>query len=282
MVRLLIILILLISCTDEDMRLFQSNLPNSGFPSNGVRVYLLTGQSNAGGRGLNSEATSGELEPQPQFKIWSKINSQFENLDIPANNLSINSTFHGIELGLALNFNTYYPGETGYLIKWGVDSTEIVQHLSGGTVYEEFWNNYVKPALNDLINQGKIPFVYFIYIQGERDSNLVFDPNGPALYPARFDTLVSLWRNNIGVGLPIAPYEIHTPLPGSYDQTRAINIVFENKSLIDNNLQVLETEFLSAEADNLHFKYSAHKAGSILAFDYFITKQGQPVTTLIP
>lgn len=287
--RWILIILILTSCNQDEDMLFQSMLSGGEtvtppvFPTNGVRVFIYTGQSNCPGRGLNTDATAGELASQSQFKIWSKINSQFENLDIGTNNLNSTADSHGIELGMAANFNTYYPSETGYFIKWGVSSTPIIQHLTGGTVYTELWINYVKPAINNLINAGKIPYVYFIYTQGERDANTSLTPpsGGDYLnYAPRFETLKDLWRTNIGASLPFVNYQLIDPGPSGYEMT-AINDDFAASELLESLHKVLQTNGLGDIGDDLHYDYVAHKAASILAYNYFANNLGQPVTNLL-
>lgn len=267
----------------DDMRLFISSLSAEGgstpvdpFPPNGVRVFLYTGQSNCPGRGLDSDATAQELAEKTNFKIWSKINSRFENLQIGVNNLNSTEDSHGIELGLSNNFESYYPNETVYFIKWGVHSTAILEHLPGGSVYDDFWPNYVIAGINDLIADGKIPFVYWVYTQGERDSN-TGEGGQPELYGGRFDQLISQWQSNIGVDMPMCNYELCDPLPSGYDQTGIVNQVFADKSLTEPLYQVMPTKFLSNLGDDLHYDYTAQKQISILALDYFEDKLGQRV-----
>lgn len=285
--RWFLILILFISCqdnTEEEMRLFVSSLSNSEstptpppFPENGVRVFLQTGQSNSRGRGLNSDATPEELAIQPQMKIWRlHTGGGFDDLEVPVNNQTSGTT-HSIELGLAKYFNDYYPDEIGYIIKVGIDGTPIIEHLPGGEVYDNFYPNFAIPGINRLISEGKIPYVYMIYSQGEADANPTNWPDGnnPTNYVARFDSWVAQWRSNIGADLPIVVYQIlDTYDPGSGQ----INEIFINKDASDDKLHMLATGDLPSVGDNLHFNYTAQKEASVMALDYFINHLGQPVT----
>lgn len=261
---------------------FIQTLDSNTVDSNIVNVYILTGQSNSVGRGDNADATAQELAVQPYFKIWSKTNSQFESLEIGVNNLGVLPDEHGIELGLAKNHNTYYPNQTGYLIKWGKSSTEIVKHLTGGEVYEELWNNYVIDGINSLINEGKQCRVFLIYSQGERDANTNLSPPGGeyTLYSGRFDTWVSLWQSNFGATLPIVSYQLLDVLPAYYEKD-VINGVFASKALSETYYSVLQTKNLTNIGDNLHYDYQAHKDASVLALDYFSTQDGYLQTTLL-
>lgn len=251
--------------------------------SNIANVFILTGQSNSVGRGDNADATVQELAVQPQFKIWSKINSQFEPLEIGVNNLGVLPDEHGIELGLAKNFHNYYPAnQRGYLIKWGKSSTEIVKHLSGGEVFEELYNNYVVPAINTLINEGKEVRVHLIYSQGERDANTNLSPPGGeyTLYAGRFDTWFTLWQGIFGSTLPVVSYQLLSVLPSGYEW-EAINDDFAVKALTEPFYRVLQTKDLTNIGDNIHYDYVAHKAASLLAYNYFSTVNGYLQTTLL-
>ncbi len=214
-----------------------------------VNVIILTGQSNARGTGLNSEATASELDPNPDLMIFDKTTG-FNALDVGTNNIGSNNSQHGIELGLQSaivgNFTTPV-----YLIKWAVTSTGIVEHLPGGSVYDELWPNYVQAGINQLINSGKRVQVSLVYIQGERDSNSAGDT---AAYPGRLDTWVSQWQTNLGAGLPINCVEIFET--NANDQ--AINTAFADKAASEDNLRVVETGDLTS-GDNLHWDYASLK-----------------------
>ena len=254
-----------------------SKTPESeGFDqATGARVIILTGQSNAAGRAPNASATPSELSVQTHVKIWSKTNSQFESLQVGNNNLPAQSGDHGLELGLAQNFQTYFPGETLYLIKWAVSSTEIAQHLEGGAVYEELWDNYVVAGINDLIDDGKIPYVHVALWQGERDANTnISSPGGEyTLHAGRFDTWVSLWKSNFSSNIPLMVCEIKEPAPSGYEST-TINTNFNNKAATENYLGVMATKSLSDIGDSLHFDYAAQKTASALILGFMQNNLG--------
>ncbi len=285
--RWILLVFLLISCTDnsdEEMKLFINSLSSGSsipsIPENGVRVFLITGQSNARGRAPNSSATSEELLPQPQMQIWNNGSSVFQDLRIGVNSQDIINGDHSIELGLSQSFNTYFPNETGYIIKYAVSSTPIRYHIpEDGTVYNVF-KERVESGINNLINQGKIPYVYFIYSQGERDANPDSDAAGdtPSAHLLRFKTLLDLWQTNLGTDLPFVAYETLDFYTGSLEVNSNMlsyeGVTYPHYKMLP---MVNETDI----GDGLHFDYQAHKNASIKSLDFFQNNLGQPVESLI-
>jgi len=160
-----------------------------------------------------------------------------------------------------------------YVVKYGTGGSEINNFLSGGTDYLEFWNNYVVPAINDLIGQGKTPLVYFGFWQGEADSNT--QPLTDA-YSGKFDTFVSLWQTNLGATLPFNIFEIYEL--DARDTT--INGVFATKSGTESFLNVIETGDLSS-ADNLHFDYTPLKTAANRLITSMLTQSPVAITTAL-
>lgn len=224
------------------MRLFQTSLGSQSAgsePTDIVDVILLTGQSNAAGLASDEDIPIDE-QIQYSSKYWDKDRGwrqrTFSNLYT-----------HGIELRLY----QIYEDNPFYLVKYGVGSTAIIEHVSGGSVYEPFWNDYVIPAINDLINSGYTPRLKMVFIQGENDSQ-VPEVN---VYGDMLDEWIDLWKTNLG-NIPLnCVYIIETT-----SQDILINNYFNDASLVaSNNLMQVENENLTIpfSADNLHYNYSA-------------------------
>lgn len=230
------------------MRIFQSTLSDDntqGLPSQirYVDVAILTGQSNANGTGLNTEASATELLPNAGMPIYNTSANRFQSLEIGVNNIGSALARHGIELGMSIN-NT----KPLYLIKWALTSTCIVNHLPGGTVYDNLYPNYVVEGINQLISLGYTPRVSIIFIQGECDSN---SSGNVAAYPANFDTWVAQWKSNLGNDLPFYIVEIIE----SNTDDEAINAVFAAKALTEPNMTVFDTSDHTTD-DGLHYNYA--------------------------
>lgn len=225
------------------MRIFSNNLKPSGstYPKP-VDVFILTGQSNGSGVGENSEATAQELAQNFNVKIYGTTNNAFEGLEIGENNLGSSGSKHGLELGIAQSVQ-----KPIYIIKWALTSTAIVEHLPGGSVYENLYNNYVVEGINQLLDYGYLPRVSIIYVQGERDSNSQVDTDA---YPANFDTWVSTWQGHFGTDLPIYVVEIIE----TDARDVQINQAFANKALTEPNITVIDTADWTSD-DDLHYDY---------------------------
>lgn len=227
------------------------NNDNNNTANTAVRVLLLTGQSNAEGAALNSSANASELTPTSNVKIWNKNTSTFEDLDIGTNNLAASSASHGMELGISVNFVSETNYDTPlYIIKYADSGTAMSKHLSGGVVYEEFWNNYVKQGINNLINSGKRPFIYMAFSQGEADSN---SQNTTDDYSNKFAEWLLLWRGNLGGKLPFNIVEIVE----SDSLDIQINDVFNSHSS-DSYINIIETSGYTT-VDGLHYDYDSQK-----------------------
>lgn len=113
--------------------------------------FVITGESNSGGIGLNSDATSGEIASRSSVQIMNLTsgNFEFENLDIGTNNLrdhdglgSYYDTSHGFELQLANSTEAYaFPNITQvYLTKTGQGGSQVGQWNVGGA----YWNKFLE------------------------------------------------------------------------------------------------------------------------------------------
>jgi len=116
-------------------------------------VIVITGESNSGGIGLNSQATSAELQPRPSVQIMNLTNGlfSFEPLQLGVNNLRDHdrlegyySTCHGFENELANAVETNaFPGfKQVYLIKTGQGGSTIQQWA--GEAPGGYWSQFMQ------------------------------------------------------------------------------------------------------------------------------------------
>ena len=116
-------------------------------------AFVFTGESNSGGKGLNSDATASELAPQPSVKIMNLTSGLFgfENLLIGTNNLRDHAgleagynLWHGFELELAnLAEANMFPGNPSvYLIKTGQGGSTVNQWDVGGA--SGYWTKFLQ------------------------------------------------------------------------------------------------------------------------------------------
>ncbi len=111
--------------------------------------FVITGESNSGGIGLNSAATAGEIASRSAVQILELTsgNFLFENLDIGTNNLRDHAGLggyydccHGLELGLAnsTEANAFPDNAQVYLIKTGQGGSQVSQWNYAGAYFTKF------------------------------------------------------------------------------------------------------------------------------------------------
>jgi hypothetical protein len=112
-------------------------------------AFVITGESNSGGVGLNSSATVGELASRSAVQILELTsgNFLFENLDIGTNNLRDHAglggyydTSHGLELQLANSTEEHaFPDNSQiHLIKTGQGGSQVSQWNYAGAYFTKF------------------------------------------------------------------------------------------------------------------------------------------------
>jgi hypothetical protein len=116
-------------------------------------VIVITGESNSGGIGLNSEATPAELSPRPSVQIMNLTDGlfRFEPLQLGVNNLRDHAglegyynTCHGFEAELAnaVEANALPGYRQVYLIKTGHGGSTIKQWA--GDTPGGYWSKFVQ------------------------------------------------------------------------------------------------------------------------------------------
>jgi hypothetical protein len=160
-----------------------ANLIRVGGEAKLVPLFVIIGESNASGRGLNTSATSDELAIQQNVKILNNTTLQFENMQIGVNNnlgelsgVADPLSYHGIELELANKARTgsAFHSSIIYVVKAGQGGSKITDWNDGG----KYWNaakQRMTAALTLLKSQGMIPVVYVFYSQGLNDAGASTD-----------------------------------------------------------------------------------------------------------
>lgn len=141
-----------------DFRVSAINSAGNGTPSTtssatpsaiDTLAFVITGESNSGGIGLNSDATAGEVASRSAVQIMNLTSGLFgfENLDIGTNNLRDHDglsgyydTSHGFELQLAnsTEAHTFPDNEQVYLVKTGHGGSQVSQWGVGQTYWTKF------------------------------------------------------------------------------------------------------------------------------------------------
>lgn len=212
---------------------------------NSPRLFMIFGQSNASGRGLNSDASSSELDETSIVQIWT--GSAWENLDISSGNNQSIADKHGLELGLSIQYQEYFPGETLYLVKDGYPGTSIDDHL---TVYYSTATTKLLNAFNNLVSNGITPRIYLIFLQGEADSTAGL----AALYYDKLSELISKFDAFINVKTPFITPEVLS-IDSNYDLVNTSKLMAQKGR---QNVFLIESSNENT-SDNLHYNYTGLK-----------------------
>lgn len=151
-------------------------------PAPVIPLIIISGESNSGGRALNSSASPSELAPRSSVQIFNNITFGFQNLDIGTNNLLGHSglatdTEHSWELEMA---NRVEAGSFGnnpmYLVKTGQGGTKIENWAVGNTAYNgvdcwQVFQSRVDSAISQLHGMSGLDVQpYLFYTQGINDA----------------------------------------------------------------------------------------------------------------
>ena len=138
-----------ISCNGSTSKNFKVSAPylsqssvNAAPCSSDNILFILAGESNSGGRALNTELNSLELGTRDSLKILNNDSFQFESLKVGTNNLLdhftlINGTTHGLEVALANRIKQQpFYNKISYLTKTGQGKSLITDWDSSGVYYK--------------------------------------------------------------------------------------------------------------------------------------------------
>ncbi|MBP9719591.1 MAG: hypothetical protein KBD46_03900, partial [Candidatus Levybacteria bacterium] len=229
-------------------------IPSPNASPASLLAFVFTGESNAGGYGLNDAATADELAPTSAVKILNNTTLQFEDLDVGTNNTidhwnGPTSTFHGFELGLANSVKVHaFPNNPQvYLIKTGQGNSFISQWNSDHT----FWQKFVQrtsAAKTQLPTNTPTQWVVWISL-GINDNNI-------GTSPTTFKTDMLGYINKIKADLPGAII-IMTQFQAMGSPRNGYDTVMQELADSEQNVSVVDTT--GSSNDGSHWTYAGNK-----------------------
>ena len=213
-----------------------------------VPVFILDGQSNAGGNGLNADvADPTDTLVQNHMHMWKTTSAAFEPYG--PNNRSTIQAFgsvnpageHGVELFWAKYWQSYYPNDTLYVIKNWSDGTALFEFQEGRS-YRTNYTNQIDSAITWFQNNDKIPVFYLFWHQGESDAN------SPDEYGKELRKLFNYYKSLLGQGLKIQAIEITNP-----STQDGINDHFRQLALDDPSFHLVKSKDFP-RYDGSHFR----------------------------
>lgn len=242
-----------------------------------VPVLIITGQSNANGRGDNDDADPSEITPKPNVQILTANSSGgvFADLSVGGSNNGSTGGLHGIELGLSLRYLEAFPDKTLYIIKHAVGGSSIDQNLPGGTVYDAL-KPIIDSGINQILSLGKKPHIHFYYSQGEAEANSV----SVLEFKEKLARLMNIHSFSIDVNLHfIFPEIITSGNLNPYDSQ--VNDIFSDFDVSKRNVSVIKSESYPTD-DDIHWNYLGNKMLADDVFRIMQFRKGGEVNSSMP
>ena len=219
-------------------------------------VFLLAGQSNMNGLGIQAELTPEQRAPKPNVWLWHANDKGWQPLLGGASN---KPGAFGPEVALGATLSQAMPGRTIYLIKHAYGGTNLAEQWrpESGSVYAGFIEK-TDLALADLAERESAwQVAAMIWQQGERDSK--FEAMARS-YEQNLAAFVAYNREHFNApGMPFVFTQI-MPLhqmqtPGKLPFAFAPQVIAGQQALARNvpNCHLVSPEGLTRHDDNVHF-----------------------------
>lgn len=169
-------------------------------------LFVIAGESNAGGYAVNTQLTADQLLPQSHLKIWNNTSSVFQPLQIGTNNLlghtgTPDNATHGLERALAREVLSVLQWPEAYLVKAVQGGSTIAQWSVGNASgYLTTLTNRFNAARAALTTAGFTVRPIFIWMNGINDA-----VNGtvPATFRTATQAHFTQIRSLMGASTPI-------------------------------------------------------------------------------
>jgi hypothetical protein len=222
--------------------------------------FVITGESNSGGIGLNSAATVGEIAPRSTVQILELTsgNFLFENLDIGTNNLRDHDGLggyydccHGLELGLAnsTEANAFPDNQQVYLIKTGQGGSQVSQWNYAGAYFTKFLQRTAAAKTQIPSNRKWVVWMSIGINDGISGTNIT-----------SFKSNITTYINNIKADLPgaIIIMTQFQSMPASSGYP-TINTALADVAALEPNVYVVDTTTATGTDGANHWTYSGLK-----------------------
>jgi hypothetical protein len=239
-------------------------------------LFIIAGESNSGGRGLNSQAISNEIGVRNNVQILNNYSLSFQTLNIGVNNIlnhagaDINNngalsdptwstTRHGFELQLAnlVDNNTSFYKDSIFLVKTGQGGSIIADWLPsasnawGVTSFYTQFQTRINTALTYFNNNNITVTPIILFSLGINDAIAVTDVN---TFKSNLLTVLNNYRSVVGSNTPIIMTEFQA-MSAYSSYSNAINQIANS---INNTYSINTTGFGLDDAN--HWSYTGLKS----------------------
>lgn len=216
--------------------------------------------------GKGNCATDGTTKDMPDG--WMDLYYKNDNLNGRTSMVGVTGTWtehaatmrRGMEGEFGMKFQENYPSKELCVLKLGISGSNVDTWNATGSNHnwDYFFQNIYKPAVNDLLSQGKKPRLAGIWwMQGEAESAM-----DKATYEKKLNQFISQSRDSLGfaeapvyVGYIVKPGE-NTAFPLASTQFgQGVRDAQDNVAAKDTNVYIVDTRQCPFGADNLHYSH---------------------------
>lgn len=189
-------------------------------------LFVISGESNAGGLADNGFASSPELAVR-SIKILNNGNGTFEALHIGVNNISNHlglpcCTTHGFELQIANSFDSgYFASHSIYMVKCGQGGSLISDWDNTDAFYDTMVTRVTRSVSLIRSQTGREPILLWLYSHGIND---MIASNPAATWKAATETFFSNMRAEFD---GIMGYSITVPIWMTRFNNMPTNLAYE-------------------------------------------------------
>jgi hypothetical protein len=248
-----------------------------------IKVFLIGGQSNAAGSGLNSEYPAPYQMPQydvefwnggrlpgddvPDYTSWDRAgDTEFRPLELGSGNY-LGGTHSGPEMSLGRTLKDTLPDHNIAIVKYGMSGSALKRGLRpdgagdwdsdpaplgssfDGVRYHVFKNSAVLPALQAITDRDDCyEIAGMFWMQGETDAGNLTAANE---YEANLNKLINSVRTEFSAPqMRFVIGRIRTVM-GAYNAT--VRTAMENVAAADPLVEWVNTDDLNMNGDNVHY-----------------------------
>ncbi|HPC63924.1 MAG TPA: sialate O-acetylesterase [Anaerohalosphaeraceae bacterium] len=262
------------------------NIADNDYYGKRVKVFLIGGQSNAAGSGLNTEYPALYQTPQndvefwvggrlpgdgvPDYSVWDRpADTAFRPLQLGSGNYPA-GTHSGFEMSLGRALKDALPYDNIALVKYGMSGSALMRGLRSsdgagdwdpgppnwspsegfdGVRYHIFRTSGVLPALQAIVNRGDLPEIAgMFWMQGETDAG---SSAAASQYEANLKKFIEAVRTDFGAPeMRFFIGRIRT-VTGIYNA--AVRTAMQEVAASDPLVMWIDTDDLPVNADNVHY-----------------------------
>ncbi len=243
-----------------------------------IKLFIVSGQSNADGRGLNVDLISPYDQPQTNIQVWFDA-AATDWVDLEPGLCYDSASQHGFELSLGKKLHDTWGGDIR-LIKYARGGTSMVSSWAPGLSLYNTLVGVIEAATNSLSGQD-YSLEGFLWMQGEADAKTSSAANA---YESNLTNLISSLREHFSApNMRAIIGRIQDDIPlATYVYANTIRTAQVAVGTNDVYANWVDTDTLALQGDDLHYTSAGYiDLGELMADSYGDLKEVQVSTNAL-